>query len=76
MKRSKSAKVNKTYDELVQTDPKTPEEQRKAELERFLAAGGIIYKSQKGRAKGGMTKAKIKENNEKVAEKLKGKVNE
>jgi len=74
MKRHKTVKINKSYDDTIK--PTIPKEERDEMMRRFLEAGGKVYKSRRGRRKGELTKAQITEHNEKVLEKQKKELDE
>jgi len=67
MKRSKTIKINKNYDDTATY--RIPKEERDRMMKEFLDAGGIIYKSERGRRKGKLTKSETAEHNKKVLKK-------
>jgi len=70
MKRSKRASVTSNYNHLMEEKNDTPREVLDAMLKEFLDAGGKIYKSERGRRKGKLTKKQTLEHNKEVSSKI------
>jgi len=71
MKRSRRASVNRTYNDIADLHTKIPREEVDKMLAEFLAAGGKVYKSERGRRKGKLTKKQTAEYNKEVLSKQK-----